>query len=155
MKMLVRTLAVASLTASVASALGAQGVNGRWITEFERRMRNENGSVSTSEKATARLVLQQKGDSVTGTWQLVDTATSPTGRATTPRALRGTISGNRVSLSTEIEARRNMNGEESVRKMTLAYDFIVNGDKLEGTMTTRAPDMEMPARPFSAWREKP
>ncbi len=152
MKMLARALVVASLATVAGSPLAAQSVNGSWITEFERRMRNENGSVSADEKAKARLVLQQRGDSVTGTWQVLG---APAGSPATLRQLRGTISGAKVSLSTEVEARRNINGEESVAKLTLAYDFVVNGDKLEGTMTTRAADMEMPARPFSAVREKP
>jgi hypothetical protein len=153
MKMLVRTLAIASLFATVSSPLAAQGVTGRWITEIERMVRNENGNVSTGEKTKARLVLEQRGDSVTGTWEPLDAAASPGGRAAAPRQLRGTISGNKVSLSTQVEARRNINGEESVRTMTIVYDFTVDGDKLQGTTTLKGSDMEMPARPFSAWRE--
>ena len=117
-------------------------------------MRNENGNVTTGEKAKARLALAQKGDSVTGTWELLDASMAPGGRAAAPRQLRGTIAGNKVSLTTEFEARRSVNGEESVQKLTVVYDFTVAGDKLEGTMTTKGPDMEMPARPFSASREK-
>jgi hypothetical protein len=147
MNMLVRALAIASLFAVAASPLAAQGVTGRWITEFDRMVRNENGNVSTGEKAKARLVLEQRGDSVTGTWQLLDAAASPA------RQLRGTISGNKASLSTQVEARRNINGEESVQTMTIVYDFTVDGDKLQGTTTAKASGMEMPARPFHAWRE--
>jgi hypothetical protein len=109
--------------------------------------------VSSGEKAKARLVLLQKGDSVTGTWELLDAAPSPGGSATTPRQLRGTVSGNKVSLSTQVQARRNLNGEESVETVTLVYDFTVGGDTLQGTATTKGTDMEMPARPFTAWRE--
>jgi hypothetical protein len=153
MKMLVRALAIGSLFAVAASPLAAQGVTGRWITEFDRMVRNENGNVSTGEKVRARLVLEQRGDSVTGTWELLDAAASAGGRPAAPRQLRGTISGNKVSLSTQVEARRNINGEESVRTMTILYDFTVDGDKLQGTTTAKSSDMEMPARPFSAWRE--
>lgn len=153
MKMLVGTLAIASLFAVVASPLGAQGVTGRWITEIERMMRNENGNVSTGDKAKARLVLEQRGDSVTGTWELLGAAASAGGRAVAPRQLRGTIAGNKVWLSTQVEARRNINGEESVQMMTIVYEFTVDGDTLKGTTTAKAPDMELPARPFSAWRE--
>ena len=159
MKMRCCVLAFASLFAVAASTspspLAAQGVSGRWITEFDRMIRNENGNVSTGEKARARLVLEQRGDSVTGTWELLGAATAPGGRAAAPRQLRGTISGNKVSLSTSTEVRRNINGEESVLTVTIVYDFTVDGDKLDGTMTTRAPGEEMPARPFSARREKP
>lgn len=151
MKTFVRALAVVSLVATAASPLAAQGITGRWITEFERMMRNENGAVSTGEKAKARLVLAQKGDSVTGTWELLDAPAAP---AAAPRQLRGTISGNKVSLQAHAEARRNINGEESVHRVTIVYDFTVDGDKLSGTTTTKSVDMEMPARPFTAVREK-
>ena len=152
MKMLLRALVIGPLFAGVASPLAAQGVTGRWITEIERMVRNENGNVSTGDKAKARLVLEQRGDSVIGTWELVDTAASPGGRAAAPRQLRGTISSNKVSLSTQVEARRNINGEESVQTMTIVYDFTVDGDKLQGTTTAKAPEMQI-TRPFSAWRE--
>jgi hypothetical protein len=146
-------LTIGSLFAVVASPLAAQGVTGRWITEIERMMRNENGAVSSGEKTKARLVLLQKGDSVTGTWELLDAAPNSGGPAAAPRQLRGTVAGNKVSLSTQVQARRNLNGEESVETVTLVYDFTVDGDKLQGTTTTKGADMEMPARPFTAWRE--
>jgi len=154
MKMLRCVLALASLFAVAASPLAGQGVTGRWITEFDRMIRNENGNVATGEKARARMVLEQRGDSVTGTWELLGAPTGVAGRAAAPRQLRGTISGDKVSLSTSAEARRNINGEESVVTVTIVYDFTVDGDKLDGTMTTRGPDGQMPARPFSARREK-
>ena len=150
MKALYRALTVASLLATAASPLAAQGITGRWITEFERTMRNENGTVTAGDKAKARLVLAQKGDSVTGTWELLDAPAAAAG----PRQLRGTISGNKVSLQAQAEARRNVNGEESVHTVTIVYDFTVDGDKLNGTTTAKSDDMEMPSRPFTAVREK-
>jgi hypothetical protein len=153
MKMLACALTAASLVAA-ASPLGAQGVSGRWIAEFDRTVRNENGNVTTADKAKARLVLEQRGNSVTGTLQLVDAPAGPGGRAPTPRQLRGTISGNKVSLSSEAEARVNRNGEESVQKVTLVYDLTLDGDTLEGTVVGRAAGREMPARAFRARREK-
>jgi hypothetical protein len=153
MKMLVRTLTIASLFTVAASTLEAQGVAGRWIAEVERTMRNENGNVTAGDKAKLRLVLEQKGDSVTGTLQVVDPPVGPGGRAPTPRPIRGTISGNKVALQTEAEARRNLNGEESVQRVTVVYDLTLDGDKLEGTTIAKLPDMEMPARPFTARRE--
>jgi hypothetical protein len=150
MKMLARALAVAPLFAVLASPLGAQGVGGRWIAELDRMVRNENGNVSTGEKAKVRLVLEQRGDSITGTLAPVD---APAG-GPPARLLRGTVSGNKVSLSSEAEVRRNMNGEESVVRVTMVYDLTLNGDTLEGTMVARMPDRDMPGRPFSARREK-
>jgi hypothetical protein len=156
MKMLVRALTIASVVAVATSPvpLGAQGVAGRWIAEFDRSVRNENGNVSTGDRTKALLVLQQRGDSVTGTLEILNAPTGPGGRPATPRQLRGTISGNKVSLSSEVEARVNVNGEESVRKLTIVYDLTLDGDKLEGTMIARSADREIPGRPFVARREK-
>ncbi len=154
MKLLMRALAITSVFAAVASPLAAQGINGNWIAEFDRTVRSENGDVTTADKGKARLVLNQKGDSVIGTFQVVDPPVGPDGRATTVRPLRGTISGNKVSLQTEAEARRSMNGEESVHKTTVIYDLILEADKLDGTMVAKSANMTMPARPFSARREK-
>lgn len=151
MKTVWRWTVPALLAFVVASPLEAQGINGTWITEFERMMRNQDGVVSGGEKAKAKIVLQQKGDSVTGTWQLLD---PPAGATVTPRQLRGTISGNKVALTTEFDATVNINGEQSTRKISVVYDFTVDGDKLVGTMTNRSGDMDMPPRPFSAWRDK-
>jgi hypothetical protein len=139
------------MTLLAAAPLAAQGagVTGTWITEFDRMMRNEGGSVTTGDKTRARLVLQQKGDSVTGTFEVV--ASGDASRP--PRQLRGTISGDRVTLTSEFEARVNRNGEESTRNITVVYDLTVKGDKLEGTMTNRSGDMDMPPRPFMATRE--
>jgi hypothetical protein len=155
MKTLARALATASLFIVATSPLRAQGVTGRWMAEFERTVRNENGNVSGGEKTKARLVLDQKGDSVTGTLQLVDPPIGPGGHAAPPRQLRGTISGNKLSLSSEAEARINVNGEESVRRVMVVYDLTLDGDTLEGTTGARGPDGEILARPFSARREKP
>jgi hypothetical protein len=150
MTRMLRYLAVGGLTLLAAERLGAQGIDGTWITEFERMMRNEGGSVTTGEKVRAKMVLQRKGDSVTGIWQVAATEAA----ASAPRQLRGTIAGNKVALTTEFEATVNVNGERSTRKLTVVYDFTIDGDKLEGTVTNRSSDMDMPPRPFSAWRDK-
>ncbi len=155
MKTLLRGLAIAALFAIPGSPVNAQGITGHWIAEFDRTVRNENGNVSTGDRIKVRLTLQQRGDSVTGTLEPVGGPTDREGRVATPRQLRGTISGNRVSLSTEAEARRNINGEESVQRVTVFYDLTLDGDKLAGTIIPRTRDIEMPARPFSARREKP
>ena len=146
MKTIVRALTVGALLVVAARPLVAQGINGNWITEFERQLRNENGEVSGGEKAKARLVLTRKRDSVTGTWQMLE-GSAPS------RALKGTISGNKVSLTSQVQAKRNINGEESVVTLTVVYDFTIEGDKLQGTSTAKGSDMEMPPRPFTAVRE--
>lgn len=150
MKTMLRPLFVAALVLIAPSPGAAQGIAGTWITEFERSVRNENGVVSAGEKAKAKMVLQLTGDSVTGTWELVaPTATTPA----TPRQLRGTLAGNKLTLSTEFDATVNINGEQSTRKIGVVYDLTVSADRLEGTMRMTSGDMDMPPRPFSAWRD--
>jgi hypothetical protein len=142
-------LAAAALFA--AAPLAAQGINGTWFTEFERSVRNNDGQVSAGEKTKAKITLQQKGDSLFGTFELVPGAGQPTPPV---RQLRGAVKGGKGTLVSEFEARRNINGEESAVKVTVVYDFSIATDKLEGTSTTKTSDMDMPPRPFSAWREK-
>jgi hypothetical protein len=143
------TLLAALATPHAMAAQAPDGISGAWITEFERSMRNDNGVVSAGEKARARLTLQRKGDSVTGTWEMLN-APGPA----TPRQLRGTAAGDSVALHAEFNATVNINGEESIRKIAVLYKFVLNGDRLEGTITNRSAEMDMPPRPFSAWREK-
>jgi hypothetical protein len=97
------------------------------------------------------MTLEQKGDSVTGTWQVMADAASP---APSPRPLKGVVAGNKVKLVAEFQATVNRNGEQETRTITVIYDLALNGDTLEGTMTNRAGDMDMPPRPFTATREK-
>ena len=142
-------LAVGALLA--AAPLAAQDINGTWFTEFERSVRNQDGVVSAGEKSRAKITLQQKGDSLFGPFELVPPAGQPVPPA---RQLRGAIKDGKGTLMSEFEARRNINGEESAVKVTVVYDFALSAGKLEGTSTTKTPDMDMPPRPFSAWREK-
>lgn len=145
-----KLLSLAALSLLAAAPLSAQGIAGSWLTEFDRMIRNEGGSVSTGEKTRAKMSLVQNGDSVTGTWEIVDNLPN---RTAAPRPLKGVVAGNKVKLTAEFTATVNRNGEQEERKMTVLYDLAINGDKLEGTMTTKSGDMEMPARPFSAWRD--
>ena len=147
-----RLTVFAALAALAAAPLSAQGINGTWMTEFERMMRNNDGQVSTGEKTKAKITLQQKGDSVFGTFEIVPAAGAP---APAPRPLRGTVKGDKGTLVSEFDARRNINGEEEIVKVSVTYDFTIAADKLEGTSKTKSSDMEMPPRPFSAWRDKP
>lgn len=147
-----RITVLAAVATIAATPLSAQGINGTWITEFERSIRNNDGQVSAGEKTKAKITLQQKGDSLFGTFEV---QAAPGAPAATPRPLRGIVKGDKGTLLSEFEARRNINGEEAVVKLSVTYDFTISTDKLEGTSTTKTPDMDMPPRPFSAWRNKP
>ncbi len=145
-----KLFSLAAFSLLAAAPLSAQGIAGNWLTEFDRMIRNEGGSVSSGEKTRARMSLVQNGDSVTGTWQVLDTAPNTT---STPRQLKGTIAGNKVQLQAEFMATVNRGGASEERKVTVLYDLTLAGDKLEGTMKNKSGEMEMPARPFSAWRD--
>ena len=144
-----KLLSVAALALVAAAPLSAQGITGTWITEFDRMVRNEGGTVTTGDKARAKMTLVQNGDSVTGTWQAVgDGAT-----AAPARQLKGMIAGNKVALQAEFKATMNVNGEVEERTLTMLFDLTLEGDKLEGTMANRSGDRQMPPRPVSARRE--
>ena len=147
-----RITVLAAVATLAAAPLSAQGITGTWMTEFERTMRNNDGQVSTGDKTKAKITLQQKGDSLFGTFEILPPPGAPTPAA---RQLRGVVKGDKGTLLSEFEARRNINGEEEVVKVSVTYDFTIAADKLEGTSKTKASDMEMPPRPFSAWRDKP
>lgn len=147
-----KLLSLAALSLLAVSPVSAQGIAGTWVTEFDRMVRNEGGVVTSGEKTRAKISLVQNGDSLLGTWQVVDNAPN---MASNPRPLKGTIAGNKVQLQSEFKATINRNGETEERTVTVIYDLTLNGDKLEGTMTNRSGDMDMPARPFSAWRDAP
>ena len=147
-----RLTVLAAAVTLAAAPLSAQGISGTWMTEFERTIRNQDGAVSAGEKTKAKITLQQKGDSLFGTFEVLAPAGAP---APAPRPLRGVVKDGKGTLLSEFEARRNINGDEEVVKLSVTYDFTVSAGKLEGTSTTKAPEMDMPPRPFSAWREKP
>ncbi len=147
-----RFTVLAALATLAAAPLSAQGINGTWMTEFERSIRNNDGQISAGDKTKAKITLQQKGDSLFGTFEIVPPPGAP---APAPRQLRGIVKDGKGTLLSEFDARRNINGEEEVVKVKVTYDFTIAADKLEGTSTTKASDMEMPPRPFSAWRDKP
>ena len=146
-----RLTLAAAIGLFAAAPLSAQGPSGTWFTEFERQIRNQDGQVSGGDKTKAKITLEQKGDSLFGTLEIVPAAGQP---APPARQLRGVVKGDRGTLFTEFEARRSVNGEESIAKIQVTYDFTISADKLEGTSKARSADSDMPPRPFSAWRGK-
>ena len=157
MKVVKKMATITTLLAGVAASATAQesGLSGKWITEFDRGVRNNNGEVSsTGEKAKARLTLVQNGDSITGTWELV--SPRPPNGGPPPRQLRGTISGGQGTLVSEGMMRVNKDGAVSSLKMKTTYLFAAKGDELSGTMQMNVEeDGDLPIRPFSARREQP
>ena len=140
-------LAIIALTTFKTPAL-AQGVAGTYVVEYPARIQNTNGEENV-QMGKARLTLEVKGDSVVGTWLVLD---RPDAR---PREVRGTLQRNTAKFSLQTEGRINQNGEERTIKMTTDFTATVSGDKVDGTMQLRSSEgMSQPERKFSGLREK-
>lgn len=151
---------VVTLAASVLLALGTRsasaqsGPAGRWSTEFDTGIRNENGVETSMGKRQATLTLTVKGDSILGSWLAApaDGAPSPV-----PIKLKGTASGARVMLESEpVERTVRINDDEQKVRMVTSYAFEVRGDSLVGTTRVSALDhsFDSPDHPFLAKRLK-
>jgi hypothetical protein len=130
------------------------GPAGRWSTEFDTGIRNENGVESSMGKRQATMTLTVKGDSVLGTWLAAPADGAP---APAPIMLKGTARGAHVTLEAEpVERTVRINDDEQRVRMVSSYSFEVRGDSLVGTTRVSAPDhsFDSPDRPFAATRVK-
>ena len=152
-RMIFTTLALVAVVA--ARSVAAQGnVTGQWMFEYNRRVSNINGELTESDPVRVRLTLEQRGDSVTGSWLQVSPVDDP---MPMPRALRGLAANGNVRLVSEpSEGRVQDGGGERKVSMTTTLEFSVNGDELVGTRKVTAAEGEMvgDGRPFKAVREK-
>jgi hypothetical protein len=79
-------------------------------------------------------VLEQKGDSVFGTWQLREPREAP------PQQLRGKIDGKSIRLWAPAEAKlRGPDGERAV-SMNEEYVLTIEGETVKGTITVHPPE---------------
>jgi hypothetical protein len=149
-------LAVVALAGTGLRPVKAQGsVAGKWSTEFDIGIRNENGVETSMGTRAATMTLSVKGDSVFGTWQA---AADSTGKLPAAIHLSGTTGGSKARLRSEpVERTVRMNDEEQKVKMFTTYVLAVDGDKIDGTSTVAALDgsFEANPRPFSAKRITP
>jgi hypothetical protein len=135
-------------------ASGQTSVTGRWSTEFDIGIRNENGVETSMGKRQATMTLELRGDSVFGTWQV-----APQGGATPPPVhLKGVRTGTKVQLSAEpVEHTVNMGDGDRTVKMVAVYRLELHDGELVGTSQNTSADgsFDGPERPFSARRIKP
>ena len=150
------TVAALILATTLQHPAAAQsGVAGRWSTEFDIGIRNENGIEMSMGKRAATMTLTMKGDSIVGTWQA---AADSSGTLPAPIHLAGTATGTTMVLRSEpVERTVRMNDDEQKVKLFTTYRLTLQGDKLDGTSTVAALDgsFEGNARPFSAKRMTP
>lgn len=144
----------ACLTASPAALSAQAPVAGKWIADFDLGMRNVDGVITSTGTGKARVTLTPKGDSVFGTWQIIE----PAERASTPaRALKGVYANGTLKLETDpTENRVRLNDEERTLRMITRYEIKVDGDNMSGTSqpVDLTGSIEPPSRPFKAVREK-
>lgn len=148
------SIAACLTSAPVALLAQAPAVAGKWIADFELGMRNDNGVITSMGTGKARVTLTAKGDSVFGSWQIIE----PAERASMPaRALKGVYANGSLTLETEpTESRVRLNDEERTLKMITRYAIKVEGDSMSGTSqpVDLSGSIEPPTRPFKAVREK-
>lgn len=146
-----RLFLVAALAAAPFATAAAQ-VSGTWSVEYVRGVRNLNGEEEVL-RGKAKVWLQQKGDSVTGTWEQVD----PAPRQAGARKVWGVVSNGTVKLQAEpTEAIRNENGVEEKVKIFNSYELRIDGDTVTGTQSTKSEDGSIapPPRPVNGTRIK-
>ena len=144
---------LAMAAAAHQSALAQASVAGKWVTEFDIGIRNENGVETSMGKRQATITLTLKGDSVSGTWQ----AAAVEGSTPAPVSLKGTIAGGKVKLQSDpVEHTVRMNDDEQQVKIVSYYTFELHGDLLSGTTRNSSVDGSFngPDREFSAKRSK-
>lgn len=147
------TALAASLLLAAAPLSAQSAVAGKWATEFELGLRNIDGVVSSMGTGRARITLEVKGDSVFGTWLVLDPA--PT-NGPASRALKGVFANGTLTLETDlIDRRLIVNDEEKIVQMRTRYELKLEGESLVGTIrnVSSSGGMEPPPRPFKATRE--
>ena len=148
--------ALAAVLFAPVPSLGAQNpAAGTWIAEFELGMRNEGGVITSMGTGKARVALEARGDSVFGTWLVVEPA--PRGANAAPRALRGVFANGVLKLESEPSERRlRVNDEDRVVRMLTRYEAKLEGHSLTGTSQNGPVDGGLetpPARPFKALKQ--
>jgi hypothetical protein len=100
--------------------------------------------------AKVKLVLEQKGDSVFGTWQMTAPRESPV------QQLRGKMEGKTARLFGLVTGKmRGPDGSDRELSMTQEFEVTVDGDVIKGTMKihpSEGVEIQAPARPFTGKR---
>ena len=126
--------------------LQAPTVSGSWKAVFDADMRRASDDEwKVNKRSNARLILEQRGDSVFGTWQgenLPD-----------PAGLRGTFDGKTLRLTSGTNERVGQVNGQPVR-MKVRQDFTATLERgaLKGVLFIHIDDRPAPARKWEATR---
>lgn len=149
-----RMIYAAALSVALAAPVAGQSpVAGVWQAEVARRVENINGEERASDIALVRYMLEVRGDSVFGTFRMVDAP------ADVPaRTIRGTYRDGVLKLVAEPSQAtiRTGDGGENRIQMIMEYDLEVDGDVISGTQQAHSTDgtIQSQQRPFKATRVK-
>ena len=145
----VRILLAVCAFATLASGASAQSLTGKWTAHYPMRIRNENGQFS-SDTGIAVVTLEQKGDSVSGTWLATNTPV--------PSKLRtfvGTFKDGTFTVTgSPVEAKINRGGDEETIQMITYFEAKLVGDKLVGTMHSDSMDGAVSSPPMEWTAER-
>lgn len=143
-----RTIVAAlALGIGLAAPLSAQGVAGSWRVTYDADITGRGDAITVKRRATGRLVLEQRGDSVFGRFTL-------DGGPDRSPVLRGTFDGRALTLTTG-PARRTVTVNGTATEIVTRTDWmgVLDGAALRGTMFIAISDREPPARRWEATRE--
>ena len=149
-------LATVFLAAPLAVSAQSHPLVGEWKLDLVVGGRMENGTV-TPINGTATLTFAVAGDSLVGTMQ-VDSVDGQPQRP--PSRMAALAKAGDLVFVSRSSARVNINGETREGTGVATYNFKVNGDTLEGTVTRSLEGIEgvelppQPAQPLKGTRTK-
>lgn len=150
-----KALLVALAAIVTVSASGrAQSAAGKWDVTYPARIQNINGEM-TADTGHATLTIEQKGDSIFGSWLALPMASAPPGLpAPQARTIIGTLRNGALSFSASpVEARIRRGGDEEKVMMRSFFDATLKDDAITGTMFSKSEDESINSSPMN-WSAK-
>ena len=138
MKRLLAVLLVMSGGWAATGYAQAPAIAGTYLVDFDSQVRVTGGGTEVVGRDKGKLVLQQQGDSVFGTWE--PGGTDQQGRPRPVRKVFGRMQNDTLRLNAEpSESVVNINGEEQRRSITQAFSAVIKNGAITGTITAPAP----------------
>ena len=137
--------AAASAVATFATSANAQQLTGTWVVTYDSDIRTDGEKVTVNSRATGRLTLEQKGDSVFGSFK------GDGGPNAAGRPLSGTLKGKALSLTTgPVRTTVNINGKATEMNTRTDWIGVVEPTGIRGTMFVQIGERPAPPRKWEA-----
>ena len=128
----------------LAAATQKPGVAGPWHVTFDSDLRRDGESVTVTKRAKGELTLEQRGDSVFGTFKSGPDAARP---------LSGTFDGKTLKLTTGTNRSTiRMNGKPVEMAVRTDWMGALDATGIRGTMFIQIGDRPAPPRKWEAIR---